>query len=144
MLQSDLLQCYQVISQLTAAFKDCGIGSLNAMHNSGETAIVSSIKVGRMSYQAGYQDFTSPSLSSLMYVSNLPKPISDWAKHMKIRRKCKHRHCYSNYVNFIISFLHAFAFKMWGSILALPLSGSSKSPCARLLIVPMWFMNKQP
>ncbi len=90
-LQSDLLQRHQVVRQLTAPFKYCGVGSLNATRNA------RSILLNKHEYflhcQTQFQIFlTSPSLSSLMYVSNLPKPISDWGKD-KVR--IKHRLFYS-------------------------------------------------
>lgn len=73
MLQPDLLQRHQVVCQFTASFKHCGVSSLKATHsiNGNIAKLQCEVHVETWSF------LTSPSLSSLMYVSNFPKPISD-------------------------------------------------------------------
>lgn len=68
----------------------------------------------------GLQDFlTSPSLSSLMYVSNLPKPISDCGKEVRIKHRWSYRA--SNKVKVIGSFQQAKSVHSETVIVSLPL-----------------------
>lgn len=96
MFQTDLLQCHQVARQLAATLKYCSVGALKS--STGEKGQIN--KTGPGSYMTTVLDaspvlrlprppvewrlnftacgyLTSPTLSSLVYVSSFPKPISD-------------------------------------------------------------------
>lgn len=72
MFQADLLQGNQVVGQLAATFVHRGVGPLQTDRWCSEDPDESVPK-----HSDSVCELTSPSLSSLMYVSSFPNPISD-------------------------------------------------------------------
>lgn len=83
MFQAYLFQSYQIVCQLASAFKHCSVGALHTwkawvhLWNLKSESWISTELIFII-------DLTSPSLSSLMYVSSFPKPISDYRRTEKM------------------------------------------------------------